>query len=56
MFDKLIKNPNSKTLMAYNRGSHLNQLWEPHFRRQQSARAMYSTLKYIKIKVPLGFD
>jgi hypothetical protein len=36
------------------RGGQLDQLWEPRFRRQQFARAMYSTLKFIN--VPLGFD
>jgi hypothetical protein len=32
------------------RGDQLDQLREPYFRRQQSARAMYSTLKFITSK------
>jgi hypothetical protein len=36
--------------IAYSRGGQLEQLGESHFRRQQSARAMYSTLKSIKSK------
>jgi hypothetical protein len=35
------------TLKSYYRGDQLDQLWEPHFGRQQLARAMYSMLTCI---------
>jgi hypothetical protein len=41
-------------LKLYNRGGQLDQLHEPNFRRQQSARAMYSKLKFIKSKYRSG--
>jgi hypothetical protein len=37
--------------IVYIRGGQLHQLGDPHFRRQQqSARVMYSTLKFIARK------
>jgi hypothetical protein len=36
--------------MDYIRGGQLDQLWETNFRRLQSARAIYSTLKFIESK------
>jgi hypothetical protein len=36
--------------MPYTRGGQLDQLREPHFRRQHSTRAMYSTIKLIRSK------
>jgi hypothetical protein len=40
----------SKVRIIYTRGGQLDYLREPHFRRQQSAGAMCSTLKFIKSK------
>jgi hypothetical protein len=37
-----------KVVIIYTRGGQLDQLREPQFRKQQSATAMYSTLKLIK--------
>jgi hypothetical protein len=39
-----------QSLRLYSRGDQLDQLREPQFRWQQSAVAMYSTLKFIKSK------
>jgi hypothetical protein len=39
-----------KFILASNRGGQLDQLREPHFWGQQTARAMYSPLKIIKTK------
>jgi hypothetical protein len=45
--NRIFTNNNS---LLYTRGGQLDQLREPNFRRQQSARAMFSTLKFIKSK------
>jgi hypothetical protein len=42
------------TALPYTRGGQLDQLQEPHFRRQQSATAKYSMLKLIKPKYHSG--
>jgi hypothetical protein len=45
-----LKRSSSLIHTAYNRGGQLDQLREQHFSRQQLARDMYSTLKFIKSK------
>jgi hypothetical protein len=39
-----------EVVRVYYRGGQLDQLREPHFSRQKSARAIYSMLKFIKSK------